>query len=239
MNSQIVIGIPGLWKSRKEIVQSISGGYLFAGNILSKVGSNHFFEVEVYEYDSKLSNAFRIGGAGSFSTEQLDEINSHTLTIYLIGKGGTNEDVLSIMEAGCGILKAGGLAVKVESSGVASTSVNWVERFESKNMAEIAKSFVTFVNGGTYFYSCGMHCFGHPDSLVFTDQVSSEYASTLMWTFCMYNIFEKPLLRNNEIFSIDARSQCFILEHSECKHFEREHPFYNPYGLWALVKGEN
>ncbi len=242
MSSKIIIGIPGKWGSRKEIIESValkSGGYLLAGNLLSKIGYNKFFEVDIYEHDNELNGAFRISGAGIFTEEQFKEIDQHTFTVYLIGDGGSAEDVLEIMQAGCGLLKAGGLAIKVESSGVSNNPDTWFERFESKNMAEIAKSFITFVNAGKYYYSCGMHCFGHPDTITFTDQVSWEYASTLMWSFCLYCIIEKPVLKSNELFSIDSRSQCFIIEHSKCNHIEEEHPYYNPYGMWVLVKEES
>lgn len=84
-NSKIIIGIPGLWQTRSDIVCTIaekSEGFLFAGNILKNLEqTNEYYEVDVYEHDEKLYNAFKIAGRGEFSIEQLDSIRKISICI--------------------------------------------------------------------------------------------------------------------------------------------------------------
>src|SRR5271165_3439345 len=56
---QTVIGIPGRWPNRSDVVTSIasrSGGYLFAGIVMMKIGTKDGFKLEIYEHDPKLRN---------------------------------------------------------------------------------------------------------------------------------------------------------------------------------------
>src|SRR5687768_3293759 len=56
-----VIGIPGRWPNRSDIVTSIasrSDGYLFAGMVMMKLGTKDGFTLEIYEHDPNLKNAF-------------------------------------------------------------------------------------------------------------------------------------------------------------------------------------
>lgn len=61
VESQIIIGIPGLWKNRTELVQefvSKSMGYILAGNIIHHIEKDIAFEIDVYDHDPSLREAF-------------------------------------------------------------------------------------------------------------------------------------------------------------------------------------
>jgi hypothetical protein len=65
---EIVIGIPGQWPTRSDLVKDIanrSGGYLFAGMILMHVATGEAFSLEVYDHDPNLAEIFAITGGGS------------------------------------------------------------------------------------------------------------------------------------------------------------------------------
>ncbi len=74
MESQIIIGIPGLWKSRTELVQEIvgkSGGYILAGNVIHHKEKDIVFEIDVYDHDPSLREAFFICKWRSFQKTYL------------------------------------------------------------------------------------------------------------------------------------------------------------------------
>ncbi|MGG0277493.1 DUF4261 domain-containing protein [Bacillus rhizoplanae] len=239
-DSKIILCIPGLWKNRREIVEAVarqSEGYIFAGNSIGKLGETiNFFDVEVYEYDEHLTEAFEIAGNGKFSEEQLDCIKNHFLTVYLVGEGGSIDKVVKMVEAAHVLLKSGGLGVKVESSGTANTIEEWSHIYNTNDTVDLFKAFVTVVEETDFYYTCGMHCFGLPDVITFKNQVTTQYAQDLMQIFCLYNLIERPELENGSTFSIDENSLSFILRYAECRHFPEDHVFYNKYGIWALVK---
>ena len=223
--------------AKEEILCSIiekSDGYMFLGGFLSKTETKDFFTMGIYDHDEQLKRAFSY--AGNFSSEQLELIDRHTCTLYVIGEGGSIENANKILDAGSALLKAGGIAVKVESSGIAHSMESWKSMTQLKKVYQTFRAFVTFAGEEDFYYSCSMHWFGYPDVIVPRESSNPSDVASLMQAFLLYNLIEKPVLKIGETFSIDSKSPHYILEQVECTYFEKEHPFYNPYGVWKLRK---
>lgn len=236
-NPQTVIGVPGRWPDRSDIVTSIaarSGGYLFAGMVMMKIGTKDFFTLEVYEHDPNLKNAFAIAGGGRLKDEELDAIASHTFTLYLVAEGGSVEAARKLLHAANGLLKAGGLAVKVESSGVAHSANNWAEFCAEDHSINLLRAYVTYVGDSGVYYSCGMHNLGHADAVVEAD-ISPSEAAQLLHSFVGYLLVENPMLKDRETFSVDADAPRYRLLHEPCTRYEEGDLFHNPFGVWKLV----
>ena len=127
---QTVICIPGQWPTRSDIVTSIasrSDGYLFAGRVVMKIGTKEGFGLEAREHDSKLKDAFSIAGFGRLTEEDLTAIGLHTFCLYLGAPGGSVETAKKLLHTANGLLKSGGLAVKIESTGIAHRADQWAE----------------------------------------------------------------------------------------------------------------
>ncbi len=171
--------------------------------------------------------------AGNFTDEQLEEIGEHNLTIYLIGKSGDLNSITNINNAVCSLLKAGGIAVKVESSGVAHTSERWFELTNSGDLVDVLNAYVTILTDGNTCYSCGMHNIGYRDAIITTD-MPLEDASHLISTFLTYLLSENPVLKQGETFSMDSNSPIYLLKQEECKIYPPNDLFFNPFGYWRL-----
>jgi hypothetical protein len=128
MDSSIVIGIPGLWNDRRDINTSIARGYkfMFAGMLLLDVQTKKTCELEVYEYDPNLIRSFEIAGQGNIPEEVLQQISQHKYTIYAIAAKASIETATWMLKVGAGMIEIGGLAIKVESAGLAHTAENWI-----------------------------------------------------------------------------------------------------------------
>jgi hypothetical protein len=189
---QTVIGIPGRWPNRSDIVTSIasrSGGYLFAGMVMMKIGTKDGFTLEIYDRDPNLKNAFSIAGRGRLTDEDLDAIDSHTFTLYVVADGGSVDAAKRLMHAANGLVKAGGLAVKVESTGVAHRADQWAEFCSHDHLVNLLQAYVTYIGGNGVYYSCGMHNLGHPDALVEAG-IPPNDAAKLLHTFASYMLVE-------------------------------------------------
>ena len=139
MKPKTVIGIPGTWATRAEIVQAIakdSGGYIFAGQVLMEVATKNSWTLEVYDHEPNLRSAFEIAGQGAFSSSLLDQIDSHTFTLYVLSDQASTEAARELQKVGSALLDCGGLAVKVESAGVAHTPETWRALTESDKLFE-------------------------------------------------------------------------------------------------------
>lgn len=231
---ETIIGIPGRWKNKSEIVTEIaskSDGYIFVGDLLLNNNEKELYRLEIYEYDQDLPKSFMY--AGNFTDDQLKNIGEHNSTIYLIAKSGNLNSISSINKAVCGLLKAGGLAVKVESSGVAHTSDEWFQLAYSGKPEDVVNAYVTILEDGKTYYSCGMHNLGYRDAII-TTASPSENAGYLISAFLSHVLSTNTELKQDEIFILSPNSPKYLLEQEECKTYEEDDLFFNPFGYWRL-----
>jgi hypothetical protein len=234
---QTVIGIPGRWPNRSDIVTSIasrSGGYLFAGMAMVKIGTKDGFKLTVCERDPNLKNAFSIAGRGRLTDEDLEAVGSHTFTLYLGTEGGSVEVAKKLLHAAHALLKSGGLAVKIESTGTAHRAEQWEEYCAHDHVVSLLHAYVTYIGGNGAYYSCGMHNLGHPDAVVEAD-IPPNDAAKLLHTFVGYLLVENPTLKDRETFSVDAGAPRYRLFHQRCTMYEAGDLFHNPFGVWKLI----
>ncbi len=121
----IVIGIPGRWTDGTAIIETTakdSAGYMFVGMTLTNLESNWSCELDVCEHDPDLRRAFETAGSGRIDDSTLDEIGAHSFTLYLSCDGGALDKARALMNAATAMLDCGGLAVKIESTGIAHTT---------------------------------------------------------------------------------------------------------------------
>ena len=233
---QIIIGVPGKWKNRTELIQAVASngdGYLMAGYIIHNTKKDVCFEVEVYEHDPHLTEAFSY--AGSFEDGLLDEIEHHTLTVYVIANINGFEDLKELVDVGASLLKSGGLAVKVETAGIAHTKDEWFQLLENKDYLPVYSHFVTLIGDEESYFSCGMKAFGLPDVMT-SSSISPEEAADLLNNFNLYNIIEQPSFKEGETFSLEQNSPLYKIAFiNECR-YEKEDVFFNPFGFIHLFQ---
>lgn len=235
MNKKVVIGVPGTWSSRTELVTSIakqSGGYLFAGNVLMNVATRDACEVDVYEHDETLERAFRIAGGDRLSEQALEQIAQHTFALYLVGSDLSLAGVLSMRRLAAAVLRAGGLAVKIESTGIAHEAQEWLREVESEAIGVVYPEFITYIGAQEYYYSCGMKNFGLPDASVSAD-VNSSVAAQTMQVFNIYQLTEAPVFETGHTFSIAAEAPKYRLSHQPYG-YGADDPLDNPFGRWHM-----
>jgi len=234
---EIVLGIPGLWSERTEILNAIvqqTDGLMFVGKLLFDKRTNKSFVVDVYEHDPALRKAFAVTGRGLIAEQELENIARQTYTLYVKGPGGTINAALGMMELGVQLLKAGGLAVKVETAGLSHSAQNW-QRFAANGLDFLCEAYAVVVQEQDTYYSSGMHNLGLSDALV-RDDITLQGANHLIKNFLRYTILEQPILKNGDTFRVDIQSPYYRLTHQEDVIHPSDDPFHNPLGLWHLVR---
>ena len=238
MGKQIIIGIPGYWETRAEILAAIadkSDGFLCLANILMDTSTKDAYTLDIYDHDPELAAAFRLAGRSWIAQPDLDRIAAHRHTLYVLSPAVSVKSGQQMLRVGDALLRAGGIAVKVESTGIAHSAEKWMEFTRSGDLYQLYRAFVTLIRGSRYFYSCGMHNFGLPD--VSTSlKLSPDTASKLMNQFNGFVLFENPTLMDGEIFSVAAGAPRYRLKMERCELYHRDDPFHNPLGRWHLVQ---
>jgi hypothetical protein len=233
---KIRVGVPGRWRSREDIARAVnatSASFRLAGAILEETATHDQFAVEVAKRDPALAYAFSIAGKRSMSGDEIKAIESHTFGVYISGDGGSTGRARKMMQAVTGLLKSGGMAVKVETAGVAHNASNWLALTESAELSALYHAFVTLVAGENVYYSCGMHNLGLPDATAPRGLPPGE-AARLLESFLLYTLYERPKLYDGHTFSLDADSTLFRMQDNPCTMFAPDNPLHNPYGMWML-----
>jgi len=231
---EIVLCVPGPWVDRSDLVERIvkdSEGYIFAGMILMHMETNQSFELEFEDSDERMLSAFEAAGSHWNNSPEMDLISSHKSVCYLISKGGSIESAHSIMNAANALLKAGGLGVKVESTGLAHSAKDWGEQCEYSYLFKSHSSYVVYVTSDET-YSCGMHNFGLPDAII--NSADSDNASELLRAFTKYILSESPDINDGQTFSVDSESLAYKITKHPTIDYGENTLFNNPFGMWKL-----
>ncbi|WP_197065349.1 DUF4261 domain-containing protein [Massilia sp. 9096] len=241
-SSQIVLCIPGPWKDPSEFLQRVvdgtEGDYLFAGRVLMHVPTGTAWELEFEGRDARMAHAFASAGPHWRDSPEMARIDTHQSVVYLVEQGGSAQNVQALMLAARAVLDAGGLGVKVESSGIAHSPAAWRNMCSELVLFSAYRAFVLVVTMHGEAYSCGMHTFGLWDVRV-ADEDSASALQTAR-AFSHYLFTESPSLEDRQTFSSDAQAPVYRI--SSGGNVEYEHSlFANPYGTWQLrrIDSEN
>src|SRR5207237_479622 len=163
----------------------------------------------------------------------------HTFTFYVAGKGGSLEAARDVMGAVSAVVRAGGLGVKVESAGLAHSVGQWqrlATEAETSNEA-LYHAYVTRIARPeeNLFYTCGMHNLGLRDVVV-QDDLPTQEAASLLQTFALYTLLEKPALASGHTFSVAPQAPVYRLAEEPCSYYTEDDLFYNPFGMWVLSR---
>jgi len=234
VEARTILCIPGHWKNLTELTQAIpETGYIFADGVMTSLDSGDVFRLEDYEPDARLVNAFRSAGRHWMTDDNEKKIGQHSLVLYLVADGGSHERAKAAMLAAAALLRAGGYAVKVETSGIAHAKEDWLDFCEHLHLYSAHRALVVYVTGDKT-YSCGMHNLGLPDAIVDTSDTSG--AAELIRTFTWYLFSESPAIRDGETFSVGDDQPAYKLNITDCHLYEQDDIFFNPFGLVQLQR---
>ncbi|MET7140640.1 DUF4261 domain-containing protein [Xanthomonas sp. PPL139] len=232
---KIVLCIPGPWPDRSELLARIvqdSGGYLFAGQVLMHMDSGQACELQHEPHDARMADAFAAAGPHWRGSADMARIGTHASVVYLIGAGGSRVRAETMMRAAAALLDAGGLGVKVESSGVAHSPADWRQLCADLPLGSAHRAYVLNITG-EQVHSCGMHQFGMKDAIVAAQAAPDPVG--LLHTFTCYLFNEAPDVREGHTFSVAHGAPRYRLQAEASSQFQPGDLFANPYGLWRLT----
>lgn len=235
-SARIVLRIPGPWESHEALAQAIAAqdnDMILAGNTLRR--GDRSARAEIVEHDPDLRDAFAQTGR-LFSESDLAAIARHRSAAWLIGEGGSLEAGREMITFADALLRAGGLAVKVETSGVAHRAQDWLTQSARKetHVGALFIAYVALVASRGAVYSCGMHSLGFPDAILSAD-LPPQRAGQLLKDFLMYLLHEQPVLTDEHTFAVSGDETRFRLTREAKPLFPADHLLHNLYGWWRLT----
>lgn len=166
MKREMILCIPGPWADRgaflRQVVMAGAGRFIYTGVILADIRAKDNVGLEFCGPDTRMTKAFETAGQGKLPETCLAEIRGHASVVYLrapLDLVAERERLVKFT----GLLRSiGGIAVKVESAGVAHTWETWERRLKG-SLFDLYCAAIVLVGDKDTFYSCGMHHFGLPE----------------------------------------------------------------------------
>ncbi len=230
-----VLCIPGPWQDHNAFATAMAeaGRYLAAGGVLMDLQSQSAFNYTFESVDKRMAQAFRAAGP-QLSEPLLKQIERHRSVLYLISFELNLAGANALMRAASAVLDAGGLAIKVETAGLAHTPAQWQEFCGTQAEHSAHQAFVVYVSGSTS-YSCGMHNLGLFDaSVAAVNNEDANAAVELLRNFNWYQITEAPQLEAGMSFATQQSGPFYQLALAASR-FVPTDPFYNAFGTWQLT----
>lgn len=241
MKQKTVLCIPGNWKDNSEIVRAIASAnlneFLFAGLVMLNLKTKKGFELQIDAYDEHIKESFRIAGmVNRVEADFIEEIGNHKHVIYLIGETGSLAGAKEMADAGMAILNAGGIGVKVETTGKAFTKEQWTSLLDDFEEANLYEMFVldSISDGNGTVYTCGMHNLGFKDTIV--EDENFQDAVDLLSIFGYYQVVDKPEIANGQTFGTEVGAPVFEIVDEENQPNKGDDLFGNPFGMWRLQR---
>jgi hypothetical protein len=253
MNTQPrhVICVLGQWDhftSVQSIVDSVSPEFALD------------LEYSQLEPDNRMKDAFVASVDRNNPTIIGDEwraIDSHSAVAYILSPPIKKNDSESISATAlllvAELLKAGGVAAKSESAGLAHGRERWLELAlqyrkgikDGDTHAASAALYRAWVQRAIHdedtnsFYSVGMHLLGHRDVEV-DDELDVPDAVKWIDLMGLYLVADKPnrTLREGEGFRLSDSGPRRIIELDNCHRYAEDDFFFNPYGYIRLVESK-
>jgi hypothetical protein len=137
VNPEMFICVPGPWEDRSDFARRIfalepSGRYTFAGGVLADVQHQDHIQVQFLGRHPRMLEAFEAATRGELPANVASAITSHRSSAYLRFPSNVIEERLRILKFTELAKRIGGIAVKLESSGVG----HWWERWFSASRFE-------------------------------------------------------------------------------------------------------
>ena len=232
----IILCIPGRFGDGSGVstLSGDHGGLSFKRGMVVDRGAGAVYQLQIRDRDPRLPRGFAQDARQSLDDAELRAIAAHSQVAYLVGTGGSSEAAASLLRAGAVLLDLGGAAVRVDSAALAHGAITWQElAAQAGDAPALYRAYVGLVGNGAGFSSCGMHNLGLPDATVGV-RMAPEAAATLLETFLLYLLAERPFLHDGHGFSLDAASPAYRLSREDCTAYPPDDPCFNPYGIWRM-----
>jgi hypothetical protein len=237
-STETILCIPGTWADRTDFIRRVitlepKGRYMFAGFMLADLHEKDHVALELYPRDLDIPRVFELAGQGRLDGGVLRSLEAHRSVAFLRFAPNVMRERDRLLRFSQVLQAAGGLAVKVESAGVAHSWERWRALLSGSTLDQYT-AVVTLVADAGFFYSCGMHNLSLADCEV-PVSLGTQAGAELMNVFNHWRVAEGPVLKDGHTFSLAADAPRYRVHLVPDSRHEPGDPFFNPQGLWRLL----
>ncbi len=234
----MILCVPGPWWDRSDFVRRVvefeeNGRYFCDGTVLADVREQDQVRVQFLAKHPRMLEAFLAATRGDLAPELAQRIAGHQSAIYWRFAADLFEERYRLLKYTELARQLGGIAIKIESSGVAHAWDRWFELLGSENAFDWYCAVVTLLAEEEFYCSCGMHHFKLADAAL-EKRLDPRGAANLINKFNYWRIIEPRELKPGEIFRLDDSGRRYRIEFGPDRMNPPGDLFHNPYGCWRL-----
>lgn len=231
MPVETVLRIPGNWAHPKELVERLPAGYRLTPEALVMPDGTKI-EFNPMPPDDQFVGIFRSSCRRKPTEEELAKVESYTVNICLTGPGGSKEAALKTMQAGAAILRAGGVGVFNDNSGLAHGAEQWLYMTEDASSDAVSFAFVSIIRSETEVATMGMHVLGLRDVVMQrADVEQGGYDIVEMIRYLAQG--DKPV-GDGHVIADETGPRFQVFPAEELERMDGS-PMHNPFGRMKLV----
>jgi hypothetical protein len=228
---EVTLRVPGQWSHPGELIEALPAGYRLTPDTLIMPDGTKI-EFNPMPPDGQFAQIFRSSCRRPPTEDELGQIDDYTVNVGLSGPGGSLEAARSMMKAGAAIVKAGGLGVFNDNSGLAHGGQNWLYMTDEGSPDAVSFAFVGIVRGKSEMYTMGMHVLGLRDVLMQRADVE-EHGFDIVEVIQYLAAGDKPIGDGHVI--ADLNGPCFQTVAVDSPAAFADSPMHNPFGRLKLV----
>jgi hypothetical protein len=235
----MILCVPGPWRDRSDFVRRVvtieaDGRYFYDGSVLADVRQQDQVRVQFLGRHPRMADAFRAAARGDIPPELEEKIAQHQSSIYLRFPANFVEERTRVLKYTELARRLGGIAIKIESSGVGHAWERWFDLLGSQNEFDWYCAVVMLLADERIYYSCGMHHFGLADAAI-GKHLAARDAGNLLNKFNYWRIIEPRDVKSGETFRLDDSPRRYRVDLKADQINPAGDLFHNPQGLWFIT----
>ncbi|HET6250813.1 MAG TPA: hypothetical protein VFE47_24195 [Tepidisphaeraceae bacterium] len=232
----IQLRVPGLWKGPEEFSAALlatkTGWRVESGEALVNDASGQRVTFGASDHDDQLGDIFRGGHSDRLSDEELDLVDRHTVKIHIHSPGGSPEAARVAVEAAAAVVRAGGVGVFVDNSGLCHGPGDFLKLAGDPDAGGLYWAFVILTASRTEMFSAGMHCLGFRDCRLPDPPPDRQAAAFVIHNFLGYIYQSGAIVTDGDALD-GPDGPLFRAFHEPSTKFPGS-AMHNPYGVWRL-----
>ncbi len=225
------VRIPGTWRHPRELIARMPAGFRMTSHAVILPDGTEI-EFTPLPPDDQFAKIFQSVCRHPARVDEMRRVNRYTVSIGLIGPGGSMAAALTMMQAVAAIVRAGGAGVFIDNSALAHGGGDWIKMTEDGGCDAVSFAFVNVVRGRREVRTMGMRVIGLPDIVMQLSDVGDDGEVIIEAIRCLCR-GEKPV-GPGHVLAGEAGPWLRVLA-TDSDQLDVASPMRNPFGRLKLV----
>ncbi|MCA9677314.1 MAG: hypothetical protein KC464_19980 [Myxococcales bacterium] len=223
--------VPGPWEHPREVIDALRARGISAAPRAGTPALDGVYVDVVADRD--LARGFAWGPDGALPDDVVALVDGFGRAALVEIAQRLDRAAARAAALGRALRDVGGVAVRMEGSGAASTWEPWLARLDSGLSTDLYAASVIRVQDDDTQFTCGMHQFELPDAEI--AMADPDTAARWLAGFGVFQLAEDPALASGHTFRPDDASPRRAFERWPDHRHHPDDGRHNPFGVWRFL----